>query len=180
MTTQGPTEETEEQRVRRMIDERLSEITGQNVGVLLPGDPGHPETASQAPQALSLKEILDQIDPRDSESHIEILTFLQERARLHKAGTLDNVGYLFVYQEPKGASREGWSAGGTQGDRIVDDALAQARQSGGHSLKGLCRHCFSAILQEETADQPVAESPRAGADPSVCEKNDNGPHEFAG
>lgn len=126
----------------------------------------------------TLDEMLADIDPRDSDSALKLFNWLKDNARLHRVATLDQGGYLFLYQEPEGSSRQGYVAGGTQGDRIVDDALEKAQASGTKSLKGLCKHCFSAISQTGSS-APEAESPRPGTNPAECSGNGQGPHEFA-
>lgn len=166
--------ETEDERIRALIDQRLSELTGQDVSVSLPGDPGTP-----APQqTASLSDILDGIDPKDSDSAMELFGWLVDNGRLNRVATLTQGGYLFIYQEPEGSSKQGWVAGGTTGDRIVDDALDQARGSGPAAAKGLCKHCYSAIQRTATDEFPQAENPRPGEDPGVCDKAPDGKHEF--
>lgn len=173
IVTQQPTE-TEDERITRLIEEKLKSITGQDISVELP---------QQAPQQIgriTIEDILEQLDPRDSETAIKMFDWLRDNARLQKVATLDEGGYLFIYQEPKGSSREGWMAGGTQGDRIVDDAHKAAVESGAlKTVKGLCRHCFSAISQAGD-NPPLAENPTGGASAQECPQNNLGPHEMAG
>lgn len=129
--------------------------------------------------AVTLDEVLDSIDPRDSDSALKLFAWLKDNLRLQKVATLDQGGYLFMYQEPEGSSRQGWMAGGTQGDRIVDDALEKAAASGQKTVKGLCKHCLSTI-QQAGSDSPEAETPRPGTNPTECPGNGGGRHEMAG
>lgn len=163
------TKESPEDMMRRLIDERL----GQSAGG--PPSPAHDDD----PVDLDLSDVLDAIDPRDSDSAMLLFNWLRDNSRLQKVATLDQGGYLFVYQEPEGTSRQGYIAGGTQGDRIVDDALSSAQASGGKPAKGLCRNCLSAVVK--VGDGPIeAESPRPGASAKECSQSGGGPHEFAG
>lgn len=168
VSQQPQTTETEDERIRRMIDERLQAVTGQpGIGVALPGDPA------------SIDDVLESIDPRDSDTALKLFNWLKDNSRLHRVATLEQGGYLFLYQEPEGASRQGYTAGGTQGDRIVDDALEKAQATGGKPLKGLCKHCLSSISQVGSS-APEAEQPRPGTNPTECSGNGGGAHEFAG
>lgn len=165
ITTPGGTmssTETEDERVRRLIDERLSTLTGQDV---------------PQPQELTIDDVLAQIDPRDSETAQKLFVWLQKTGRLHRVGTLDEVGYMLVYSEPKGSSKEGWTHGGTQGDRIVNDALEKAQAAGAPNLRGLCSKCFSPVTKQSQDGAVLAESPREGDDPAECPAG--GPHQFA-
>lgn len=159
IVTQQPTE-TQEDMMRRLIAEQL----------------GGAQSGPAGPTAETFDQMLAGIDPRDSETALKLFNWLRDNARLHKVATLDQGGYLFLYQEPEGSSRQGYVAGGTQGDQIVDDALDKARASGTKVLKGLCRKCFSPISQ---GDGPAeAESPRPGTNPAECPEG--GQHEMAG
>jgi len=154
--------ETQEDMMRRLIAEQLGQVTGANLG-----------------DEVTLDDILEQIDPRDSDSALKLFNWLRDNARLHKVATLDQGGYLFLYQEPDGSSRQGYVAGGTQGDQIVDNALEKAQAAGGKPNKGLCRLCYSPIVQVGD-NKPEAESPRPGTDPAECPAADGGSHVFAG
>lgn len=140
---------------------------------------GDPNAQVGPTTAVTIDAILDSIDPADSESALKLFHWLRDNHRLHKVATLDLQGaggYLFMYQEPPGSDREGYTAGGTDGDRIVDEALSKAG-AGGKPLKGLCRKCYSAI--SKVGDGPIeADTPRAGTDPAAC--GSGGAHEFAG
>lgn len=96
----------------------------------------------------SFADALNDVDPRDSEAALAMLDWLLRNKRLNRVGTLDGgQGYLFVYQEPKGTSKEGYVPGGTQGGRVVDDALDKQREAG-VTPKGpssLCKKCYSAV-----------------------------------
>lgn len=99
--------------------------------------------------APTFEESLAEVDPRDSEAALAMLDWLLRNGRLHKIGVLDGgQGYMFIYQEPKGTSKQGYTPGGTQGDRIVDKAVEQQREAG-TAPKGrstMCKKCFSAVV----------------------------------
>lgn len=96
-------------------------------------------------------EVLDNLDPNDSEAALDMLDWLLQHQRLHRVGVLDGgQGYLFVYQEPQGSTKEGYRPGATVGDRIVDDTLAAQRESGAvPRQKGICKYCFSGVEVDE-------------------------------
>lgn len=100
-----------------------------------------------APQ--SFPDALAEVDPRDSDAALAMLDWLLRNKRLNRVGVLDGgQGYLFVYQEPKGTSKEGYAPGATQGDRIVDQAVDKQREAG-VTPKGkstMCKKCFSAVI----------------------------------
>lgn len=108
----------------------------------------------QASVEMTFDEILEQVDPRDSEAALAMLDWLLRNQRLHRLGVLDgDTGYLFAYREPKGSSKQGYAPGATQGDRIVDAAVDQQRQSGATALKkGMCPQCYSAVRLEKEGD----------------------------
>lgn len=157
IVSQQQSESTEEM-MRRLIAEQLGGAAPASSG----GD--------------SIDDVLAAIDPRDSDTALKLFHWLRDNARMHKVASLEQGGYLFLYQEPKGSSNEGYVVGGTQGDRIVDEALEKAQASGGKPLKGLCKKCFSPIAQVGDG-KPEAESPRPGTDPTEC--SGGGLHEFA-
>lgn len=132
-------------------------------------------TGAGAPQ--SFKEVLADVDPRDSDAALEMLDWLLRNGRLNKVGVLDGgQGYLFVYQEPKGSSKQGYIPGGTQGDRIVDEAVQKQRDAGA-APKGkstMCKKCFSAVIVD-------AEGNVFGDDPEASAKcsADGGAHDPA-
>lgn len=102
---------------------------------------GQPETFDDA---------LSKVDPRDSDAALAMLDWLLRNQRLHRLGVLDGGGYLFAYAEPKGASKQGYVPGATQGDRLVDQAVEAQRASGKTpAKKGLCSRCYSAVVQME-------------------------------
>ena len=61
----------------------------------------------QQARPASLDDALASIDPADSESALKLFNWLLKNGRLHKMGTLDGVGFMMAYQEPKGSTREG-------------------------------------------------------------------------
>lgn len=174
--------ETEEERLERMVTEKVESILGVGPGAgappPFPGIPGY-----GGGQVLSERELLEEaladIDPTDSESAILLFDWLKKNGRLHKIGVLDGIstpGYIFMYQEPKGSTKEGWTEGGTQGDRMVDSALDRAKASeGAPAQRGLCPKCYSAVKAEAGKD-PVLENAPEGTDPAVCK--DGGTHEL--
>ena len=137
----GPTKAPEEQAepanvglpaggLRDMIQQAVAQAIGQAV-----------------PQAQSLEDVLLAIDPKDSDSALLLMEWLQGTGRLNVVATLNGKGgYLWHYQEPKGASKEGYTPGGTQGGRMVDAALQQTKESGGKPKRsGMCDKCWSAV-----------------------------------
>jgi len=130
-----------------------------------------------APQTLTLDAVLGSIDPRDSDSAIKLFQWLLKNGRLHKMGTLDGVGFMMAYQEPKGSTREGWTHGGTEGDRIVEEALEKAQANGSPTIRGLCPKCYSLVVKADADADPVLETYAEGEDPAVCK--DGQPHDFA-
>lgn len=174
--------ESEDERIGRIVQEKINDVL---MGTSVPA----PKNASQYGQGYDvqpsmdevLREVLNDVDPTDSESALVLFEWLKKNARLHRAGTLDlggMSGYLFIYQEPKGATREGWTAGGTTGDRIVEDALEKAEESGqAPAERGLCPKCFSAVRREPDSGDIVLEvgDPSWG-DPAIC--SGGGEHEL--
>lgn len=123
----------------------------------------------------SFDEVLKQVDPRDSDAALAMLEWLESNGRFQVIGNIRGGGYLWHYQEPKGSSKEGYIPGATQGGRMVDQAVEQARASGAKPRKtGLCPKCYSAV--EEHEDGTV--SLDGQADATVC-SSDNGPHLIA-
>lgn len=111
-------------------------------------------------------------DPRDSDASLAMFEWLRKHGRLIKVGALDGTGYLFVYQEPKGTTKEGYTAGAEMGERIVDKVLET--QEGQEPVEtSLCSKCLSPVkyrFGEPVVRQEVPE----GTDPAVCD--DGGPH----
>lgn len=105
-----------------------------------------------AQQSQTFEEALSQVDPADSDAALAMLDFLLKTGRLGRVGVLDGgQGYLFMYSEPKGATKQGYKPGATQGDRIVDGALESQRASGNGvpaSEKGMCPNCLSVVRKE--------------------------------
>lgn len=125
---------------------------------------------------VDFKDVLDNLDPADSDAALLMLDWLLQNARLHRVGVLDGgQGYLFVYQEPQGSTKEGYRPGATQGGRIVDDTLAAQRESGAQPRqKGLCQYCFSGVEVDEHGTVYNAATQETG-----CAKSPQGLHEVA-
>lgn len=145
------------------MTEQQQHVPGPDTSGSMVKTPQNPEVAAIVEQTLAslmgqmgggaqtFEEALAQVDPRDSEAALQMLDWLLTNARLHRLGTLDRGGYLFAYQEPKGSTKEGYTPGATQGDRIVDKAVEEARASGA-APKGratMCKKCFSAVVIQE-------------------------------
>lgn len=146
VATTADTKEVEEVKAQSPddgdIQAMLRQMVQEAVGQAMP----------QAAPQVSLEEVLLAIDPRDSDSALMLLEWLQATKRLNVVATLSGSGgYLWHYQEPKGATKEGYTPGGTQGGRMVDAALQQAKDSGAKPKKtGLCDKCWSAVeLQDD-------------------------------
>lgn len=173
--------ETENERIARIVDERLEEVL---MGRSVPA----PQSADQYGQGFDvqpsmdevLRQVLNDVDPTDSESALVLFEWLKKNARLLRAGTLDLgglSGYLFMYQEPKGATREGWTAGGTTGDRIVEESLKRAEESGVQATeRGLCPKCYSAVRREPDSSEIVLEVADGDLNPAICSAG--GEHEL--
>lgn len=103
----------------------------------------------QQPQQVSLEDVLKAIDPRDSDSALLLLDWLQQNSRLSVVATLSGGGgYLYHYSEPKGTSNQGYTPGSTQGGRMVDQAVQKAQEQGAKPRKtGMCDQCWSAVEQ---------------------------------
>lgn len=99
----------------------------------------------------TFEETLANVDPADSEAALAMLDFLLRTGRLGRIGVLDGgQGYLFMYQEPKGSTKQGYVPGGTKGDQIVDQAVEAQRAAGKKPVKqGMCMHCFSVVSEGE-------------------------------
>lgn len=104
-----------------------------------------------APQQVSLQDVLDNLDPTDSDAALALFGWLTDNKRLNVVATLNGGGgYLFHYQEPKGASKEGYIPGATQGGRMVDAALDNAKAKGARAKDtGLCDKCFSVVEKSQ-------------------------------
>lgn len=112
-------------------------------------------------------EALAKVDPNDSEAALSMLDHLLRTGRLNRVGVLDGgQGYLFVYAEPQGSTKAGYRPGGTQGDRIVDEAVEQQRKADTKPvLRGVCPHCYSAVY----VDQALSD---AGLDAILLDEDD--------
>lgn len=133
---------------------------------------GGPQPAAQP---TNLEDVLLAIDPRDSDSALLLFQWLQATGRLNVVATLTGKGgYLLHYQEPKGSSKEGYIPGGTQGGRMVDQALETAKASGAKAKNlGMCDKCWSAVeLIEETGAIVLNDETQN----AVCPQG--GPHTF--
>ena len=148
----GPTAEAPEEQAEPTNPEEQAEPT--NAGLPAGGlqdmiQQAVAQAIGQAVPAQSLEDVLLAIDPKDSDSALLLMEWLQGTGRLNVVATLNGKGgYLWHYQEPKGATKEGYTPGGTQGGRMVDAALQQTKESGGkpkHS--GMCDKCWSAVEQ---------------------------------
>lgn len=130
-----------------------------------------------APQ--SFEEALAVVDPADSEAALAMLDFLLKTGRLNRVGVLDGgAGYLFVYQEPKGSTKQGYKPGATQGDRLVDEAVEAQRAAGKKPVKqGMCVHCYS-VVSLHSEGVLVLDEPD-GTDGATCSNSPDGKHEMA-
>ena len=167
--------------VEKIVQEQIAQALASIGGVTnLPSN-----AATGQPVQLSFEGALAQVDPRDSEAALAMLDFLLTTGRLNRVGTLDGgQGYLFVYREPKGASKQGYVPGGTTGDRMVDAAVEQARAEGKKpAKKGICGHCLSVVIEDVESgvvyreDGELGEADggtRVGSD--VCGKSPDGNH----
>lgn len=110
------------------------------VGSMPTGQPIPPPT---------FEETLAEVDPADSEAALAMLDFLLQTGRLGRVGVLDGgQGYLFMYQEPKGSTKEGYRPGATTGDRLVDEAVNKQREAGTTpAKKGMCPGCYSVVAE---------------------------------
>ena len=127
-------------------------------------------------QPQSFEEILAQVDPRDSDSALAMLDWLVKTGRLNRIAVLDGGGgYLFMYGEPKGSSKAGYTPGATQGDRIVDQAVDAQRAAGAAPTKrGVCQHCISAVA--EVDGKVVSDNEERD---QVCTSSPTGAHQMA-
>lgn len=163
------------------LDQMVTERVQQALGFPTPvqTSPAQPEEPDEG-VLINFQDVLDSLDPRDSEASMAMYAWLTKYGRLHRVGTLDGgLGHLFQYVEPKGTTKEGYVAGGTKGDQIVDQALSQAQAANGGAepaQQGLCKHCLSVIKQAAGGGKPFSDD-----DPThtVCAPNGNGQHEFA-
>lgn len=132
--------------------------------------------ASGPAPAPSFADTLANVDPRDSEAALAMLDWLLQTNRLGRVGVLDGgAGYLFMYQEPQGSTKQGYIPGATQGDRIVDQAVEAQRASGKAPAKrGMCPHCLSVVRDDQ--GQVVLDDDTANA---VCPSSPDGHHAFA-
>lgn len=121
------------------------------------------------------------VDPRDSDTALVMLDWLNRTGRLNRVGTLDGgQGYLYIYAEPKGATKAGYRPGGTQGDRIVDAAVEAQRATGkGPAKRGLCPHCFSAVTVDDAGNILLDVLAEADGRTLVCEQSPDGKHGLA-
>ena len=134
------------------------------------------QQAAQQVQPQSFEEALAQVDPADSEAALEMLDWLLKTGRLGRVGVLDGgQGYLFMYQEPKGSTKQGYRPGATQGDRIVDEAVEAQRAAGKAPAKrGMCPHCFSVVKEIES--RIVLDD---SSENEVCSNSPDGKHAMA-
>ncbi len=119
---------------------------------------------------VSLEQVLQRIDPRDSDAALALFEWLCDHGRIGIVGTLNGGGYLLHYTEPKGSTKAGYSPGGTQGGRMVDQAVAKAKESGAKPRQtGMCDKCWSAVEKVEDGtvvtddDTKDATCPQGGA-----------------
>lgn len=167
------------QKVQEKLDEAgLSIPTGvQSAHQPLPIGQIEIEDIADFIDQVGFEKILEAVDPADSDVSLAMYAWLTRYARLDRVATLEGGGYLFTYSEPKGSSKEGYVAGGTQGDRLVDSALAKAEEGNGGAgptEKGMCKHCFGFL------EKPVGGKPYTDDDPThtVCPQNNGNSHEF--
>ncbi|NUS02030.1 MAG: hypothetical protein HOV97_05640 [Nonomuraea sp.] len=185
IVSQQPTPQLDGGQPGESMEDMMRRIVAEQLGAKAPTEVPNIHMANQPGEDgpfVSLDQALASIDPADSEKAMKLFHWLRDNHRLHKVATLEiqgAEGYMFMYQEPPGSDQEGYTAGATQGDRIVDDALEKAQASGGKPLKGLCRNCLSSIVQIGS-NPPEAETPRAGTNPAECPGAGGGRHEFAG
>lgn len=122
----------------------------------------------------SFDDVLATIDARDSDKALAMFQWLADNGRFSIIGNLNGGGYMLHYTEPKGTSKEGYTPGATQGGRMVDQAVADAKAKGAKPRKvGLCGKCFSAVEQHD--DGTVT----GGTDASLDCPN-GGQHTFQG
>lgn len=94
----------------------------------------------------SFEDVLKQIDPRDSDAALAMFNWLSDNGRFGLVGQLNGGGYLLHYSEPKGTTKAGYTPGATKGGRMVDQAVAQAKEAGAKPRQtGLCDKCWSAV-----------------------------------
>lgn len=127
----------------------------------------------QPQQQFTFGDVLDQIDPRDSDAALAMYQWLVDNKRFQRIGILDGGGYLLHYQEPKGTSKAGYTPGATKGGRMVDAAVEKAKESGAKPAdRGMCTKCFSVVVRE--GDGTVALDDGSGN--TVC--SSGGTHHF--
>jgi hypothetical protein len=95
---------------------------------------------------VGLKSVLEGLDPRDSESALQLYYWLVKYQRITKIGSLDGAGNLLFYQEPKGTTKEGYTPGVSVADQIVD-AMVEKVGDQTPTKHGICSQCFSAVSQ---------------------------------
>jgi hypothetical protein len=124
-------------------------------------------------QQLSFEDVLKQIDPRDSDSALLMLDWLQKTGRLQNIGSINGGGYIWHYGEPKGTSKQGYVPGATKGGRMVDQAVDTARASGAKPRQtGICDKCWSGVEKQD--DGSIA----LDGDPTAKTCTDGQPHTF--
>jgi len=122
----------------------------------------------------SFDDVLSAIDPRDSETALAMFQWLADNGRFSIIGNLNGGGYMLHYSEPKGTTKEGYTPGKTQGGRMVDQAVADAKAKGAKPKKqGMCGKCWSVVEQND--DGAVVNPTDGSVD---CPKG--GPHDFQG
>lgn len=162
--------------IEELIAQKVSEAMGQITGPAAPQATA-PATAPQ----VTFEQVLEQVDPRDSDAALAMLDFLLKTNRLGRVGVLDGgQGYLFVYAEPKGSSKQGYVPGGTQGDRIVDEAVETARASGAKPRKSsICVHCFSGVHADDAEGFVLLDGVDDVDAAVLCKSSPNGQHQMA-
>lgn len=168
VTTTQTDDDALETRVQSAVAKALESLMG--------GAPQAPDLTQE-----SFEHVLSRVDPADSEAALAMLDFLLKTGRLGRVGVLDNGGgYLFMYQEPKGSSKQGYVPGATKGDRIVDRAVEAQREANGGkppAKRGVCKFCISAIAENE--DGTVVLDGSTDPHGAHCDASPHGVHAFA-
>lgn len=126
-------------------------------------------------KVVTIDDVINALDPADSEVALKLYGWLVDTNRLRVIGTLaGGMGYIHQYVEPQGATKEGYVAGGTSGGRMVDEALAKAKASGSPSRMGLCKDCISAVVMIDGGTIVTNDNERS----AKCAGNRGGPHQI--
>ena len=154
-----------------LIQQKINETLGKQGGA------GSTPAPLPAAGTMTFEQVLDNLDPTDSEAALAMLDWLVKNKRLGRVGVLDGgQGYLFVYSEPKGSTKAGYTPGATQGGRIVDEVLDKQREAGTKPVvKGLCVGCFSIV--RETDEGIRLDDNENVSDPFACTSGQ--PHRLA-